>query len=220
MMLDEPITIVVEPARIEIGSAESRAREEQYQLDTYQRLAAELRRYNTAEVNVMRSFLRDIPLRGILLLDPSADFGTTLAECAPERQQDLPPRIILIGADRSDMLQVLEQYRLAGAIETHRFFLWLHQPQSDSGYGLSGLYSIAQAMQADQIGSGPFRSEHYCIFGSSRYSGLVELLGSYLELYVKEHIRKNTGWSKLLVKALELLRWLYKSYSAKERRRT
>lgn len=192
MTLSVPITIVIEPARAEIGSAGSRMRVAEHQVAVYQRLADELRRFSTAEINIVSVFLRDIQPQGILLLNPSTNFNSTLAECEPNAQRTLPRRIILIGADRSNVLQVLEQHRLAGAIEQHRFFQWSNQPQSDSGYGLYGLCAVAEAMEADQLGSGPFRSEHYCIFGGGRYSSLIELLVSYLETYVKITFSDNS----------------------------
>jgi len=179
------LQIVVEPPRKIIGSQERNREAEQSRIADYTSFGTEVSKLSGASVSVVSMFLREVAPDSPILLATSADFGSTLAECEPNLRSVLTPRIVLLGADRTKIMAILEQYRLAAAIESYRFFQWSVQKQNDTGYGLYGVCSIAQLLEADQIGGGPFRSERYCVFGDSRYSSLPELLVRYLEVYLE-----------------------------------
>jgi len=74
-------------------------------------------------VTIVEDFLRAAPRQGVILLAPSTTLAATLAECAAERRATLPRRTVLLDADRSHVIRLLEEHRLAGAIEKHRHFL-------------------------------------------------------------------------------------------------
>jgi hypothetical protein len=180
------ITIVVEPPRPAFGARSESGMGGSHKARYYRRLADQIGSINGAAVDIVEDYLGNVEPGGVVLLDASTAFPATLAECSTDQQSSLPPRTVLVNADRKAVLPLLNEYRLAGAIDEQRFFLWTTESHPDFGYGLYGRCSVAEALDAEQIGDGPFRSGDYCIFGSDRFDGLVHLLVAYLERYTQE----------------------------------
>lgn len=152
-----------------------------YALD---RFAGEIQKHTQAEVMVVEQRLSAVPPCGFVLFQPDGLLSDALAACEPRLRESLLQRMVLLNADRSNVVELLEQHRLAAAIEKHRFFLWRTRPNRDAGYGLHGLRSVAEAMGAETYG--PMQpGERYCELGSLRFKDLPELLVAYLEEYAK-----------------------------------
>jgi hypothetical protein len=181
----ETITIMIEPPRVSWLAEHGRQSATKRQFQTYDQFAEELRRHAEADVTIVEDFLRAAPRQGVVLLDPSTTLSTALAECDAERRNTLPRRTVLLNADRSHVMPLIEEHSLAGAIEKHRYFLWRTDPEHESGGGLYGVRSVAERMGAHCISSPGFPSERYCILSSGRYADLPSLLVGYLETYVR-----------------------------------
>ena len=177
------VTIVIEPPRapwprpVEPGDVSARAF---YALD---RFAEAIQQYTPSEVIIVEQPLSAVSSDGFVLFQPHGLLSAALAECAPRQRDSLLRRLVLLNADRSHVVALLEQYRLAAAIEKHRFFLWRTRPNQDVGYGLYGRRAVAQAMGAETYGPISQHGERYCELGSPHYANLPALLVGYLDAY-------------------------------------
>jgi hypothetical protein len=179
------VKIVIEPPRApwlrpaDPGDVSARAF---YALD---RFAEEIQKYTQSEVMVVEQRLSTVPADGFVLFQPDGLFSDALAECELRLRDSLLQRMVLLNADRSNVVELLEQHRLTAAIEKHRFFLWRTRPNRDVGYGLYGLRSVAEAMGAETYGPISQHGERYCELGSPRYANLPALLVGYLDEYAQ-----------------------------------
>lgn len=139
------------------------------EVDAVDELAAALGQAAGVTVPVIEGSLADAPADGYLVAYEPRDLI---------RHPGIGPRVILINADRSDVLDELEQHRLAGAIEKHRYFQWRTQRDTDTGRGLFGHKDVAAAI--DVTLAGAFETEHYGLFMKSPYPDLPSLLAAYL----------------------------------------
>ena len=130
------ISIVVEPARVVFGTAESQSRAEQSQLTLYHTFAQELEREGDVDVDVHHDFLRNIQTGRMILLHNSTNLEIMLRECDANRRAYFPSHTVLLRADRSHILETLEANNLAAAIESFYFFQWMSQyKKSNCGDG-------------------------------------------------------------------------------------
>jgi hypothetical protein len=119
--------------------------------------------------------------QGLLLLD-AGGLDQLLAKAEGSGSSVLP-RVFLLNANRLNVLNLLESYNLAGAIEQNRYFQWRHNPNSDRGSGIYGLKELAASMGSESASAGPFASERYCVFYDARPGGLPQALIDYWGLY-------------------------------------
>jgi hypothetical protein len=150
----------------------------------YEEFASELARHASVSVAIIEAPLDSAPPNGMLLLYGGGHLHQWTAQGGPtEHQRRLLARTILLDADRSDVLEMLEEFGFAGAIEKYRYFRWLTQRDEESGHQLFGLKSVARSMGA--ICSEVFASERYCSFDDSRVPDLPSLVVGYLREFVK-----------------------------------
>jgi hypothetical protein len=91
----------------------------------------------------------------------------------------LAPRIFIAGADRADLLKLLERHRLAGGVDYAAWRVWEDAPRA----ALTGRLDVARAMGADFDDQPPFASEHYGPLATAEHPDLPSLLIAYLRAY-------------------------------------
>jgi hypothetical protein len=150
----------------------------------YEEFASELARYASVSVAIIEAPLDSAPPTGMLLVYGGSGLRRWFAEGGlSEQQRCVLARTILLDADRSEVLEMVEEFSFAGAIEKYRYFQWLSQRDEESGHQLFGLKSVAKSMGA--ICSEVFASERYCSLDDSRFSDLPSLVVGYLREYTK-----------------------------------
>jgi len=97
--------------------------------------------------------------------------------------EQLLPRTVLLHAGRSAVPGILEELRLAAAIDYHRYFLWRTEPENEWGGGLYARKSIITAMGGSWQPSSVFETANYCYGYHDGYRDLPSLLGAYLDRY-------------------------------------
>ena len=175
-----PITIVAEPSRF-TGPVPAHRPASNRELNAYDEFARQLAMRTGGRVDILEDRLCAAPPSGIVLLDATADLDRVLSECPPADAAALPRRLLLMNADRSAVLDLLERYKLAGAVTQQRYFDWLHHRDRESGGGLYGLKSVGQQLGA--VCSRAFESENYCLLGSGSPGDLPSFLVAYFERY-------------------------------------
>jgi hypothetical protein len=174
------ITIVAEPSRFK-GSVPPHPATSSRELYGYDEFAKALASRSGRPVDVIEDRLCAASPRGLILLDATADLDRVFGECPPAEAADLPRRILLMNADRSAVLNLLERYRLAGAVTQQRYWEWQHHPDRESGGGVFGLKSVGQQLGA--ICSSLYQGQNYCLLGSESAGNLPTFLVAYLERY-------------------------------------
>ncbi len=124
------------------------------------------------EVPIFEGTLADAPAEGYLLV----------FELRHHDDPRLGPRIIAFEEDRSTIMETAEAFRLAAAIEKHRYFQWSRRRAEERGYGLVGRKDVAERMGARLVG-GPYTSAHYGLLASDAADDLIGLLAGYLRAY-------------------------------------
>src|SRR5262245_21107368 len=125
------------------------------------------------EVPVVEVPLAGAPADGYLLVFHRAPWAVT-----PE----LARRIIAFDEDRASVMEDVEQYGFAGAVEKHRYFQWRAQRDKERGYGLVGRKDVAARMPA-RLAGGPYTSANYAILASDTARDLPGLIAEYLRAY-------------------------------------
>src|SRR4051812_15621970 len=87
-------------------------------LERYQRLAEELGRYAGVQVQVVKDVLQKVPADSYVLFAGCGDISRSLADCDPALAARLAPRIVLLDVSWQKALDQVEQYRLAGAVDS------------------------------------------------------------------------------------------------------
>lgn len=128
-------------------------------------------------IPVIEGSLADAPADAFVLLFGDDDLGAN------------GPRVIAINADRSSVLDELEQHQLAGAVEKQRYFRWRTAPANEKGGGLFGRKAIAEVLEARL--EKPFQTEAYGLFASSRYPDLPSLVAGYLAALTDDSGRRS-----------------------------
>jgi hypothetical protein len=176
----ENITIVAEPSRFS-GPVPAHPATSSRELYAYDDFAKALASRSGSRVEVVEERLCAAPPGGLILLDATSDLDRVLGECPPAMAAALPRRILLLNADRSAVLDLLERYRLVGAVTQQRYFDWLHHRDRESGGGLYGLKSVG--LQLGAVCSPAFHSQDYCLLGGTPAADLPSLVVAYLEHY-------------------------------------
>jgi hypothetical protein len=91
----------------------------------------------------------------------------------------LAPRVFIAGADRADLLKLLERHRLAGGVDYGAWRVWENAPRA----AVTGRLDVARAMGADYDDRPPFASEHYGPLATAEHPDLPSLLLAYLRAY-------------------------------------
>ncbi len=159
---------VVEPQNPAARFATSTPR----QYDEVDEFAATVGRLAGVPVPVIEGSLADVPGEGFLI----AYTRRGLAE-----HLELGPRVVLMNASRECVLDNVEQYHLAAAIEKFRYFQWRKQREQEKGDGVFGRIDVAQRMGAGGVGYKD--TEHYRLLSCGRYADLPGLLVGYLKAY-------------------------------------
>ena len=97
-------------------------------------------------------------------------------------EPELARRIIAFDEGRAYIMEDVEQYGFAGAVEMHRYFQWRTQRDRERGYGLVGKKAVATRMSARLPGL-PFTSPNYGVMESATARNLPELIAEYLKAY-------------------------------------
>jgi hypothetical protein len=145
------------------------------QFDAVDEFVAAVEQAAGARVPVVEGSWADAPTDGFVLV-----FGARGLTNSPT--PDVDRRVVLINADRSNVLQRLEERGLAAAIEKHRYYLWRTQRQHENGGGVFGRKEVAARLGAT-FSAGSFESKHYGLLSSEGYKDLPSLLVSYLVAY-------------------------------------
>jgi hypothetical protein len=160
------ITAVVAPRPVDAGPTVVGARA----FDAVDELAAALGAATGTTVPVIEGTLADAPADGYLVVFDYQDLAWFAA---------LGGRIVLINADRASVLEDVERYGLAAAIEKHRYFQWRTRRQEETGRGVFGRKDVAARL--DGLHDTGYReTARYQLLASSRYPDLVSLLAAYL----------------------------------------
>jgi hypothetical protein len=162
------VAIVVPPYAS--ASAASTSAREQGSVDE---LAEAMRSALAIDVPVLETPLAGLPADGYLIVFHTVPW-TVDAEVAR--------RIIAIDEGRSSIMKNLEQHGFAGAVETHRYFLWRTQRDQERGDGLVGKKHVAARMSA-RVLSGPYTSANYGMLASDTARDLPGLIAEYLKAY-------------------------------------
>jgi len=149
-----------------------------FHVDTF---AKELGEALGVDVPIVEGSLADVPASGFLLVFRlSGDVDPLLG-----------PRIVAVAEDRSTIIETVETYNLAAAVEQHRYHLWrarIGAAPSDSrerGDSLVGRKDVGALMGA-RVERGPYPpSERYGMLESTAASDLPALLAAYLRVYVQ-----------------------------------
>ncbi len=105
-----PITIVAEPSRF-TGPVPAHRPASNRELNAYDEFARQLAMRSGGRVDILEDRLCAAPPSGIVLLDATADLDRVLSECPPADAAALPRRLLLMNADRSAVLDLLERYK-------------------------------------------------------------------------------------------------------------
>ena len=176
-------TIVVEPPLAEFGGILESGRV----MHAYDEFALELGKYVGEEIRVVESHLRDAVSQsnGMLLLD-SGNPEQAIAGCGDSQ---IAHRIVLMQASRTSVLETLERFRLAGAVEANRYFRWKHHREQETGRQVYGLKAVASRIGAE-CSPLPFSSDSYCLLDEPTQPNLPALLAAYLKAYdLRDHVR-------------------------------
>jgi hypothetical protein len=147
---------------------------------SYSRFADELRRYSAwrAELRAESSTSDD---GASFLLVFGYEPPEWILSMTPEVRQQTLERVVLIRCARApSVLDDLEQWGVAAAIETLTYSLWESPRNGTTGYGIAGLRE-AVASIGGECAAEPFASEHYCVYGSVKSSTLTQALAEYLK---------------------------------------
>jgi hypothetical protein len=88
---------------------------------------------------------------------------------------------VLLNADRGEVIDLLERYPLAAAIERYALYSWWrYRGRRRGAFWLHGSLHIARALGPDVIVGGLFQTENHCAFGSTETDELPALLVRYL----------------------------------------
>lgn len=113
------------------------------------------------------------------IADAPAD-AYVVAYGPPVAELPLPASsIIYVNANRTSVRRNLEQYSLAAAIESNRYFEWQHRRGEERGAGVFGRKDVASAIGAE-LEVGPFTTDRYGLLKDLRVRDLPSLLASYL----------------------------------------
>jgi hypothetical protein len=176
----EQITIVAEPTR-RSGPEPTHRFASSRDFHGYDEFAKALADRSGSRIDIVEERLCSAPPDGFILLDATTDLDRVLGECPPAVAAALPRRILLMNVDESAALDLLERYRMAGAVSMPRYFDWLRYREREGGGGLFGLKTVGQELGA--VCSRAFHSENYCLLGQTQVPDLPSLIVAYLERY-------------------------------------
>lgn len=171
-----PITVLYEPVREEPvpSGAEGQWAD---RLARYRRLTEALEEHSSGPVSLRIGFLRDAP-RGVVLVR-SSDYTAMLDEAAD--REATAARTILLEADRSNVLTLLERHGFAGAVGKQRLFDWSRRPDEETGGGVHCRRDLVAAVGGACLDLGDFQTARYCVVVTDRYADLPSFLVGYAE---------------------------------------
>lgn len=145
----------------------------------YDDFAAALAMHTQLEVLTVEAPVASLGNGTFVLLDETID-ERDLIGCDPS----MSSRIVLLNAERAPgLLETLEQWRLAGGVETNRYRRWRYERDRESGHGLFGLRAVATEMGATCAESGVFATERYSSIGSDACRDLPQLIARYVDAF-------------------------------------
>jgi hypothetical protein len=93
--------------------------------------------------------------------------------------------VVLLNADRAEVMDLLARFPLAAAVEKYALFAWWRKRgRSNGAFWLHGSARVARRMGSGVQVCGLYSTEDHCAFGSASHSGLPGLLALYLETAV------------------------------------
>ncbi len=138
-------------------------------LDLVDDFAADVGRALGIEIPVVEGNLDAAPSDGLVII-----FGTA----GLSDHRDLCRRAVVVNIDRSLVPGGLEDLQVLGAIEKHRYFMWLTERDTEDGSGLFARKEIAKGMGAEI--DFQYASDHYALVSCDRYKDLATLLAGYI----------------------------------------
>jgi hypothetical protein len=100
----------------------------------------------------------------------------------PSFAEPLDEPVVLLNADRVEVMAALVELPLAAAVERYALFAWWkYHRQHSRGFWLHGHRRVVERMGESVVVSSLYTTESLCAFGSESM-GLPELLARYLEL--------------------------------------
>src|SRR5262249_1909828 len=114
------ITVLVEEVPKTLGPD----RQWHEDLGDYENLASELRKHTSATVAARVGVLADAP-PGMVLARLGQTYNFQTSPILSEQERAIAARTIILNVALPSWFQILERYRFAGAIDTHRWFKWI-----------------------------------------------------------------------------------------------
>jgi hypothetical protein len=162
------VTVVVDAFRPVPGAPTVVAPRAFHEVDT---LAAAIGDALRIEVPVVEAGLAAAPADGYLVV-----FGMPR-----DLDRALGSRIVAFDEDRAHVMQTVEAFDLAAAVESHRYWTW-RQGTDDRPYALVGRKDVAERMGARLVDS-PYTSARYSAIASDAARNFIGLLAAYLRAY-------------------------------------
>lgn len=148
--------------------------------ERFDRLRSELSHHAGADVRLVEGPFPDVvPAEGFVLLAARDHPGLTLQRCSDEQLAEVARRTLPVGVSRKGLLDMLERFALAGAIESFALAEWEGtEPDAIGAWGLYGHKELAGSIGAtcQEL----YASARYCYLGSETHVGLAHLLADYL----------------------------------------
>jgi hypothetical protein len=145
----------------------------------YDRFAQQLQSATQVPVTRRVGKLCDAPAEGIVLAHLTTDWSTATKTCEPDFARALAPRTVLLGVSAASVLDTLERWSLAGAVDGLRFAEW--EAGSSDAPGPFGKRQLAGSIGAECVPG--FDSGNYCLLHRAEAGDLVHILGDYLRVY-------------------------------------
>ena len=142
------------------------------------RLCEELRREykGPVETRVDRQDSDDSEAILLLLQDEPSKWMRLLAPSG--RRALLSRTLVLRSRFAPGMLDMLEEFGLAGGVENRRYAIWKSQPERDSGYGIAGLRDVVVRLNGE-CAEAPFATARYCFYQTQKSRTLPAALAEY-----------------------------------------
>jgi hypothetical protein len=125
----------------------------------------------------VEAFVEDLKVRStvheVVLVDGRAALDGVDLAAAP---------VVLLNADRAEVMELLARHPLAAAIEKYALFAWWkYRGERPGAFWIHGLAPVARRLGPELVESPLYLTDAHCAFGSEQSAGLPELLARYLE---------------------------------------
>lgn len=124
---------------------------------------------------------RDALIVGFFGDDP----GWSLGSLPPEAQSEVCRKLVMLNGGRGNVLQMLEQWELAAAVDAYSYSIWQRERPRDGGGGLIGRIDVAASIGITALTQSLYASTRYAMLKSEGCPDMPSLVWAYLEGYEK-----------------------------------